>query len=268
MESLQDPTTEMLAVNFKLASVLIALTLGSFASNSKADYSKGFYNRSGCLYAYMKGGSFELTKADGEVISEKFDLDLLKYDEGKSKCLAEKTNIGKLVFSYELEKNKHLIDLITVGMRISSSPTEGTWEISQANLTIATPKGKRVYPLKHSDIYASNSHSYSCSQLTLYTMNKRKIDNETERVKPKARITLHKFQVQPFKELDSTIFASSYDCSIWISIPGLMGLVLIVFMTFVTIGGVYFLSKIETNDFKHNKEGQMFTQYQMESIKR
>lgn len=259
-------TTELIYLPVSLYIFLsLSLTL------VQADYGEGFHNKSGCLYTYMSGASFEMVTGSGPVIVENFSSKALKYDlGGKSKCLDEKTKLGKVVFSYEMEKNKHHIDMVTVSMRIASSPSEGTWEISQANLTVtrAVTGKKRVFPLKVADLYAGSRHSYSCNELILQSIHKRKPDNETDRIEPRVKITLERFQLQPFEELENVVFASSFDCSTWISMAGLMGLVLIMFITVTVVGGVHFLSKIETNDFKYNKEGQMFTQSQIESNKR
>lgn len=208
-----------------------------------------------------------MSTAYGGLISESLDLDSLSYDSSKTKCVKENEH-GKLVFSFKLDE-KTKIKSITVGMKVEPSLSEGTWEISQANLTItrADVNKKRTFPLRVQDIYASLSHSYSCNELVLRTMHERKPDNETGRIEPRAELTLRRFQLQPFSESANVVFSPSYDCSKWITIPGLMGFVLIIFMTTFTIVGVYFLKKIEINDFKYNKEGQLFTQSQIESNK-
>lgn len=208
-----------------------------------------------------------MNTAYGAVISESLDLDSLTYDSSKTKCIEDNEH-GRLVFSFKLDE-KTKIKSISIGMRVEPSLSEGTWEINEANLTItrADVNRKRTFPLRVQDMYASLSHSYSCNELVLRTMHEKKPDNETGRIEPRAELTLKRFQLQPFSELKDVVFGPSYDCSTWITIPGLMGLILITFMTTFTIVGVYFLKKIETNDFKYNKEGQLFTQFQMESNK-
>lgn len=206
--------------------------------------------------------------ADGELIDERLDINSLTYDYTKSECTTENGAYSKIVFSFKLDE-KTKIKSVTVGLKIVPSLSEGFWEVSQANLTIsrADVDRKRTFPLQVEDIYASLSHSYSCSELVLKTAHKKKPDNETRRVEPVAIVSLERFQLQPFKERDNVVFAPSFDCATWISVPGLMGLILILFITLVTVVGVDFLQKIETNEFKFNKEGQLFTQSQMESNK-
>lgn len=242
------------------------------ASNIKSNqyasklYGPGFFNHSGCLYAYIGGGQFQMTTADGFKINETLDLDSLEFESSKTKCVGT-TQAGKFTFSFKLNENKRVNALI-VSMRIIPIDSQGYWEVSQANLTVtrADIDRKRTFPLRLPALYAGSDYSYSCSALSLSTMPKRKVDNET-RADPLATVTLERFQLQPFAELERVVFAKSYDCSSWITIPGFMGLVLILFMLFVTVIGTVLLKNIDTNDFKFNKEGLLFTQSQMETNK-
>lgn len=245
---------------------ILTITAGNAA---KHRYGKGFFNHTGCLYAHLGGGNFEMQTADGDLIDERLSIDSLTYEGAKSKCSNENGESGKLVFSFKLDE-KTKFKAVTIGMKIVPSLSEGFWEISQANLTIsrADVDRKRTFQLLVEDMYASLVHSYSCSELVLRTLHKKKPDNETGRIEPRAIIILERFQLQPFQERENAVFAPSFDCSTWISVPGLMGLILILFITIVTVIGVDFLQKIETNEFKFNKEGQLFTQSQMESNKR
>lgn len=238
------------------------------AKSERQDYGNGFFNHSGCLYSYMDGGEFTLYTADGDIITEDLDIDELNYNSAKSKCTGEITP-GKLAFSFKFD-GKNKISSMAISMEISPSPSEGNWEINQANLTItrADIDRRRTFGLRISDLYASLRHSYSCSSLTLKTILKRKSDfNETGKIEPHASVTLKRFQIQPFRELQKTVFGPSYDCSCWFTVVGLMGLGLILFMTSVALVGVKCLLSIETNDYKYNKEGIKFTQSQMESNK-
>lgn len=232
------------------------------------DYGPGFYNHSGCLYAHLgEGGHFEMTTADEFRVNETLDWDRLDFEAAKSRC-PSLTQSGKLTFSYKFPKNKR-IGSIVVTMRILPTDNEGYWEVGQANLTVnrADTERKRTFALRLPGIYAGSAYSYSCSELLMSTLPKRRnLDNETK-TDPMATIVLPRFQLQPFGELKSSVFAASYDCSSWLTIPGLMGLILIVFMMMVTVIGVLLLKGIETNDFKFNKEGLQFTQAQMETNK-
>lgn len=243
--------------------VVLFLLLASSRKLCRAqDDRKGFYNHTGCLYAHMNGGNFHMITAEGDEIDESLELDSLKFE--KSRCLSE-NETGKIGFSFKI-KDKSKIKSISIAMRIFSSASEGFWEVSQANLTwIRADKDKRrTIPLGISNIYAGSSFSYSCSKLVLVTQPRKRTDNETTM----AQITIERFQLQPFPELEKVVFAPSFDCAKWISIPGAMGLILVLFMTLVTVIGTIYLQKIETNDFKYNKEGLLFTQSQMELSRR
>lgn len=234
---------------------------------SSHNYGRGFFNKSSCLYAYTSGASFELRTADGDILRPKLNLNQLDYDEAKSKCTNE-NKPGKLVFSFDIDGKK--IKSIAISMKISPAVSEGLWKISQANLTVtrADIDKRRTFQLKVNEMYASLEHSWSCSELVLKTVHKKKPSNETANFEPRARLTLNNFQVQPFEELKNTVFAPSFDCAVWFTLSGVMGFVLILFIAFVTIIGTIFLSKITTNDFKFSKEGILFTQAQIEANKR
>lgn len=252
---------------FLVCTFLLITTIDA-AKSRKKDYGNGFFNHSGCMYSYLEGGEFSLRTADGDTIIEELDINELSYDSAKSKCIGEVTP-GKLVFGFKFDGKKKIKSMV-ISMKISPSPSEGTWEISQANLTItrADIDRKRTFGLRVAELYASLSHSYSCSSLTLNTIPKRKADfNETGKLEPRGSVTLQRFQIQPFQELERTVFGPSYDCSSWFTVVGVMGLGLILFMTVVALIGVKCLLSIETNDYKYNREGIKFTQSQMESNK-
>lgn len=236
--------------------------------NCSAKRKSGFFNHTGCLYAYMSGGQFEMVTNDGNEVNEPLETKALSYDSTRSKC-TKYPNPGQLVFTYKMDEGSKLKS-VSVLMNIRQVTSQGYWQIDQANLTIvrADIDKKRTFILRASpNMYASMSHSYSCSNLTLETINRKKSDNET-RGGSRARITLERFQLQPFAELKDVVFGPSYDCSQWMTVPGLMGFILIVFMTTFTVIGVSHLRKIETNDFKFYREGILFTQSHLDSDKR
>lgn len=246
---------------------ILTLLISTRESLGKDGYGKGFHNQSRCLYAYMEGGSFEMNTAYGDIISEPLDPNSLTYDSDKTKCI-DGPKHGKLVFTFKLDE-KTKIKSVTIAMKIEPVIPKGYWQVSRANLTIARAdvNKKRTFPLQVVDIYAGFDFSYSCNELVLRTLHEKKLDNETGRLEPWAEIVLDRFQLQPHPEAARYVFLPSYDCSTWFSTAGLMGLVLIVFMISVAIVGSYQLLKIDTNSFMYNKEGQLFTQSQMESNK-
>lgn len=231
-------------------------------------YGPGFFNHSGCLYLYMEGGSFEMITADEARVNETLEVDSIEFDRSKTKCVREK-NPGRVSFSFKLSGNKK-VSSVAIAMRVTPIDKYGYWAVSQANLTItrADIDRKRTFQLGLSTMYSAADHSYSCGRLKLETMyNRRKQENDTK-VDPSATIALNKFQLQPFPELEHVIFAPSYDCSVWVTIPEIMGLILVLLVVAVTALGAVSLKRIDTNDFKFSKEGLLFTHTQMETSKR
>lgn len=208
-----------------------------------------------------------MTTADGDELEENLELNSLTFDSNKIRCTNESSS-GKLSISFKMDE-KSKVKSINLAMKILPADYKDFWEISQANLTItrADIDRKRTFSLTFPDIYASPDRSYSCSGLEFRTMKKRKTDNETKS-DAKAKLTLYRFQLQPFPERELYVFAPSYDCSTWMTIPGLMGFTLILFITVVTVLGTICLKRIETNDFKYTKEGLLFTHSQLEASKR
>jgi len=216
----------------------------------------------------MRGGTFEMITADEATVNETLDMSLIDFEESRSRCVKER-NAGKVSFSFKIENNKK-VSSVSVSMRISPIDKYGYWRVNQANLTIirADIERKRTFQLKIPSMYSAADYSYSCSELELNTVYRKKgQDNETK-FEPSARITLERFQLQPFGELERKIFAPSYDCSAWMTIPEVMGLILVLFIIVVTSIGAILLKRIETNDFKFTREGILFTQAQVESSKR
>lgn len=252
--------------------LFVFVTLVHLLSSMKYNvegYGKGFFNHTGCLYANLGGGRIKLNTDDGQVINEKLGVETLNYDSDKSECNSSTTEPSKLAFAFTNDKG--IIKSVAIVMKIVPSISEGYWEIEQANMTfirtINDVDKKRTMPLRVRNMYAGLQFSYSCQELKLHTVHKKKSENSTEKVEPKGTITLERFQLQPFPELKRHVFAASYDCTTWFTLPGIMGLILVLFMTTATVIGVNFLQKITTNDFKYNKEGQLFTQSQMDSMK-
>lgn len=225
---------------------------------------KGFLNHTNCLYAYMEGASYHIRTADGEVLKGKLDTDALTYDHNKIKCSDDEKD-GKLAFAYKLEDDDKIKSLLFT-FQINTEMSRGFWQVSGANITIvrADLDKKKTMSLRIVDMYASSAHSFSCNALTLKNIVQKKTTNETKR-EPKISFTLHRFQLQPFGKFEKFVFADSFDCSVWLTIPAWTGLILIMFIISVVTIGIYFLLEIKPNDFKDTKAGIKFTQSLLES---
>jgi len=153
---------------------------------------------------------------------------------------------------------------------IKSVPNSGVWEIVKTQFIIE-PRNPNYNPDRQVDlkpaqglIYASSQQSYSCSALVLTNLTPTK-DH------PQYKITLRRFQVQPFENPDARyIFAKSRDCSLWLTLPQIMGFLLLVFIVFTSLIGVYLLLELgtHTSDLKFSKQGGMLmNQAQLDATK-
>lgn len=226
-------------------------------------YPPNFFNKDGCLYAYMDdGGHYQITFPDATE-TQKGSLGKIVYD--KATTCTKSLEPGKLVVTFNTNDNN--MESMTVTLQIKPSPSEGYWEVDKATLEIV-PINRSGFPdvkydLKPVDIYAGQSFSYSCSQLVLQNMITAKAD-------PHFKLTLKRFQLQPFAELPDRIFAPSYDCAVWFTLPVIMGAILMLFILFTVLIGVSLLLEQgnQTGDLKFSKQGGMLmNQAQLDATK-
>lgn len=247
---------------FSLSVIIIS------AIPSEQKYSPGFYNHSDCLYIYQEGAEFQMLTKEGDLINKTATIEELTYEVNKTYC-TEDDKPGRITFIYKLS-GQSIIKAVQISMRIRRPTEEGFWKIDRANLTVYRHTGtKRTFPLFIEDIYAGRDFSYSCSKLNLKTLPIKKSDsNETSRTEPRCSIELKRFQIQPFGASAKAVFNESFDCSVWFTIPTLIGLILFLFMFLLVAIPVYCLLNIEPEDFKFVKEALHFTQFQLESSKK
>lgn len=239
-----------------LASLLAITTVGA------AGYPPYFHNQTGCLYAYIEEGRYYITIPEAENQAGK--LTGLAYDDNKTNCTKD-TYPGNLVVVFNTADNN--MNSMKIHLQIKQRPNEGYWQVTQAFLEI-TPVNKDLFPqntieLKPLDIYAGDSFSYSCNQLTLQNLHPKKDG-------PHFKLTLKRFQLQPFSELPNNVFASSYDCAVWLTLPLISGLILMLFITFTVMIGVYLLIEQgnQTSDLRFSKQGGMLlNQAQLDATK-
>lgn len=227
--------------------------------------SPNFHNQTGCLYAYIGDDCTYLVTFTEDLESVRGQLSNMTYDSSKSNC----TNgifPGNLVVKFITDVNQ--MDGMWLELQIKPSPSEGYWEINNATLVLDNPRNEQIFPsrvieLKATDMYAGDKFSYSCNRLVLQN---RVISKDG----PHFKITLRQFQIQPFKELDRYVFAPSFDCAVWITLPVLMGLILVLFIIFTVMIGVYLLMEQgnQQGDLKFSKQGGMLmNQAQLDATK-
>lgn len=221
-------------------------------------------NHTGCMYAFVKGGKYRIITSDNKQTEGILDPKSVAYDESKTRCPTENSP-GKLTFGFDI--NDAYFKSIHLSMRIHVNETLGFWKIISVNITLFRKDKKRVLPAMVKDMQARLNNSYSCSYLELKNANAKQTQNETDKQPPSISLILYRFQLQPFAAGKKTIFVESDDCSVWLSIPEISGLLLVIFVIAVVSLGVHFLLNIQINDFNDVKEAVKFTQLQFESNK-
>lgn len=229
---------------------------------AQASYPAYFHNKDNCLYSYIEDGTYQITFPDAE--PQEGTLKGIQYDDGKSSC-TKGAESGKLFVSFNPQDNN--MHQLSIEFNIRPLQSEGYWTVDKAILRIE-PSNSGQFPekeiaLKPVDIYASQDNSFSCNALVLQNLSLKKDE-------PKFKITLKRFQLQPFKELDRVIFAPSHDCAVWITMPVLMGFLLILFITVTSMIGIYLLLEQgnQSSDLKFSKQGGMLmNQAQLDATK-
>lgn len=242
-------------------SILLLPILAYCLSLTRAEYPTNFHNQTGCLYSFIEKGTYQITFPEAE--SEIGELKNLEYDS-KTNC----TNgvfPGNLIMNFQVSDNN--MESMTIELEIKPYPNEGYWEVNKATLKFEA-RNKEIFKtntveLAPVDMYAGQSFSYSCNSLVLQSLVPKKGN-------PHFKLILNRFQLQPFAELPRMVFAPSYDCSTWISLPVLMGFILILFITFTVMLGVYLLMEQgnQSSDLRFSKQGGMLmNQQQLDAIK-
>lgn len=251
-------------MNFITAAALGALLLITKISRDgpapvEAAYTN-LFNQTGCLYAYMSDGKYEV------VVPESTDvyrgpLQKFTYDP-KSTCIT-KNSPGSLIINFDIQDDK----FISMNLELKLQGKDHDWGVNEAKLTILPVSGqlftKMQFQLQPTsgDIYADFQQSYSCSSLVL---------EHREKSGLQFKITLRRFQVQPFHEPSSTVFAPSRDCSSWLTLPQIMGFLLILFIAFTVLIGVHLLLELgsHSSDLRFSKQGGMLmNQAQLDATK-
>lgn len=227
---------------------------------AEAAYPPNFQNVSGCLLNYMNDGQYRITFLDapeeqsGQLAISKMSLD------SSSSCTFLKLNF---------DVNDNNVQSISLEFTVRKSPNSGFWDVEKTTMKI-TPNNNQMiksntFELKPiNDLFAPMSKSYSCSNLVLQNINPTKDG-------PHFKITLKRFQLQPFGDASPLyVFAPSRDCSTWLTMPQIMGFLLVLFIIFTALFGVYLLLELgnQQGDIKFSKQGGMLmNQAQLDATK-
>lgn len=114
--------------------------------------------------------------------------------------------------------------------------------------------GKQPLDLKDSIMTASSGFSFSCSKLKLYSP----LPSNTTLIT--VQLQIERFQIQPFfTENPRKIFADSFDCATWFTIPLWVGVFFLILFSAILALGIMMLFSIKTMDRFENPKGKTIT---------
>lgn len=141
---------------------------------------------------------------------------------------------------------------------------DGDWylnqDMSKLDLSVPEETGKqtiKTFKFKDSELEAANQFSFSCAEFVVRNDNSSKDPSQLYQME----FRIKRFQVQPFilpKQLNM-IFADSFDCSTWFTIPLWIGFLVTLLFTAILAFGVYGLMAIKTPDRFENPKGKTIT---------
>lgn len=135
------------------------------------------------------------------------------------------------------------------------------WRVSQLTAGIKYKDINERVNLDPQPIESASDFSFSCSDLVTDSQyNSTDIDDLQQFTRSYYfELIFDRFQLQPFKSRNNKVFAESFDCSTFFTIPIWMGLFVILMMIAIVFVGVYFLSEIHTMDRFENPKGKTIT---------
>ena len=217
--------------------------------------------RKDCFNWYTEGIQVHLWKAGEEKSVINFENLELKQNSTNSTNSKNSTVVcSKEVVDVKLFYEKG--EGQTLDLDWSFSITEGgDWFLNENKSKIIISNSgeaidsKCLY-FKDTGIEAANQFSYSCSNLSVIMK-----DNSTPNVEYLIELKIRRFQVQPFSlpPEKKLVFADSFDCSTWFTIPLWVGLLVTLLFTSILATGVYALMGIKTPDRFENPKGKTIT---------
>lgn len=127
---------------------------------------------------------------------------------------------------------------------------DGDWYLNEAKskIDVSIPKkGQASFIPMNVMLEAANAFSFSCGDLIISTYRPKKEGEEEEADGYSMQLRMKRFQVQPFgKDVQrKIIFADSWDCSVWFTIPLIVGLVVTIFFIAIIYMAIYGLMSIQ-----------------------
>lgn len=226
-----------------------------------SEYPPEYITFNDCLHAYLGEGQYDVTHQIDELSGI---LTNPKVVSNKTKCFSE--DDPNAVFAVRYDTADAVLRSLTLVFHIKKE--SHYWEVDKIIMELdpMNDKQNKTEEIVPIDFWAGDGFSYSCNSLELHNREKEPIENHA----PRYTILIRRFQLQPFKSFDGYIFASSYDCSVWLSLPLIMGFLLIIFVVITVLIVIYLMVELgaQTKDLKFSKQGGMLmNQSQLEATK-
>lgn len=258
-------------MDYRILSILL-LSITTFTLVHSDDNYANLKNLDNCMYLYAEGGQYYITFDAKEHQDRGGVLPIANatIDTSKSSCFKANDRNATLAIQFSQGIDTNYMDSMLFEFHMNK--THDFWEVHDIVLTMV-PVGQwpadlpKVIRLLPNDLYASNGFSYSCNNLMLTERPSREKKESQQSVR--YSISFSRFQLQPFN-VEGKIFAQSYDCSVWLTLPMIMGFLLVLFITLTVIIVIYLMVELgaQTRDLKFSKQGGMLmNQSQLESTK-
>jgi hypothetical protein len=228
-------------------------------------------NVSDCLYWFSHGGHLSVPKLikeksvkdSKEVIIERFSFDHRPVKASGNCSHSKKILHSHLQLTFDLNNATQDMRKVHMHLRLTYHVKHGDWSVDRWHVLLepATQLVERNFSIETKHLSAPADFSYSCSSLHLKAKQKPlvwKADQskkeekaeekllEEEKEEEPFRITVKRFQVQPFHTHE--VFASSFDCSTLFTLPQFTGLFSLILFTLGIVIGVSALLRIKSMD--------------------
>ena len=124
---------------------------------------------------------------------------------------------------------------------------------NRTEVVVTANNKKYEFSLKKTPVTAGHSFSFSCSQLRLHS-GRATVDQPQY-----LDLVISRFQLQPFNATARQVFADSFDCATWFTIPLWTGFLVTLLFTAILSFGVFALLNIKTPDRFENPKGKTIT---------
>jgi hypothetical protein len=175
-------------------------------------------------------------------------LPKVKPSDVRTQCTDPKSKSLSLTFSSP--SNQRIVLKLVVRVR-----SRHHWQLDESSSRVQVEDGGKTFDFNvtRSEVSAGDTFSFSCSRLRL------KSGRATLKYPQRLDLVISRFQLQPFKGSEKRVFADSFDCATWFTIPLWTGFLVTLLFTAILSFGVYALLGIKTPDRFENPKGKTIT---------